>query len=218
VAALATKLRNAPRLVLLPAITAVWRDTYRVTARWRRSPRRATSVTRPATSRVIAPRTNLAVEEDQRVAMVVVADRRTLSATSAAKSATLRSLAPRPVAEGEDTAAEEVVVVATLVARAATHAVESAISLVIAFKALNATIAVERATSPRTARNLSDGHAIPADLKAISLGTALAQLPKCAFWRRAARCFGFPNFFLPLNESFSTACSGLSILSTHIVV
>jgi len=152
--------------------------------------------------------------------VVAVVGRQILSATSAAKLDTLRNRAPRPgpVAEEDTAEEEEEGDTAEEVARAATHAVESAISLVIAFKALNATTAVERATSPRTARSLNGGHAIPADLKAIFLVTALAQLPKCAFWRRAARCFGFPISVYPLNESFSTACSGLSILSTHIVV
>lgn len=88
---------------------------YHATARWRQSPRRATSVTRPATSRVTALRTKV---EDQ-VAIVVVADRQTPSATSAAKSDTLRRLAQRlglVAEEEEDTAEAEAE--ATSVARA----------------------------------------------------------------------------------------------------
>lgn len=111
--------------------------------------------------------------------VVAAADRQIPNATSAAKSATLRGHAPRPRLAEEGTVAEEASVEAGAVARAATRVVGSAISPAIAFKALNATIAVERATSPRTAHNLSDEHAIPVDLKGIFRVTALGQLPKC---------------------------------------
>ena len=88
----------------------------RVTAQWRRSPRRATNAMRPAISRVTAPRINLV--EDQVVATAVEVGRQTPSATSVVKSAILRGHAMRLLLaaaaeeeEEEDTAAEEDLVV-----------------------------------------------------------------------------------------------------------
>jgi len=145
---------------------------YLATARWRPSPRHATNATRLAISRVTAPRTSL-VEEDQ-VATAVEAevDRRTPSVTSAAKSAILRGHALRPHLVAEEAEEDTAVAEGTLVAKPATRVVELAISPVIAFKALNAITAAERAIFPRTAPNLSDGLAIPVDLKDISRVTA----------------------------------------------
>lgn len=111
VEALDTRLQTVQRRVRPLAITAVWKVTYRVTARWNKRQNLAIAVGERVTFRVIAPnlKTPVALEEGQEVAVLA------RSAIAAARSVTLRVRAPRHPEEVQEEATAVEAVEATVV-------------------------------------------------------------------------------------------------------
>ncbi|CAE6465584.1 unnamed protein product [Rhizoctonia solani] len=190
----ATKLPNAPRPAPRLATIVESRDTSRVTARWRRNQRPATSVMNLAISPVIA----LRIPKVGRHRAVAVAEDTaadpTLNATSVARSDTLREPALMQPREGTAEEEEEV-------ARAAIPAVALAICLVIASRGPSATTAMELGTFPRIARNLSGEHAILVAPKGISRVIAPTRAPQLKLMERGEMFSAFNDRSLCLYPS-----------------
>jgi len=130
--ALDTRLQTAQRRALPLAITAVWKVTYRVTARWSKRQNLAIAVGERVTFRAIAPILRAAAAAAALGGQVVVLAR---NAIAAARSVTLRVRAPRhPEAAQEAeaaTAGEEATVVLGTGAGAEVEAVKKHVTLAV---------------------------------------------------------------------------------------